>query len=106
MPQTALPAELFVRRPTMADLEAIAALLLNCERAKYREAVSTLSSWHERVSSVWQTLGFDVKTDGWIILTSDGQSVGYITLWHPEQMPHHLVASPAVHPAYRGQGID
>lgn len=104
-----LPALLegFVARAaTMDDLDAIAELLFLIEKTKYGKSESTVSSYREWIRLVWETPGFQLATDSWIVVAPDGECVGYITLWHPEHAPEHVVASPRVHPAFSWQGIE
>lgn len=102
----ALSEGFLVRAPTMDDMDAIAQLLHLCEKAKYGKSESTVSSYREWIRSVWETPGFELATDSWIVVAPDGECVGYITLWRPEHAPEHMVASPRVHPAFSWQGIE
>jgi mycothiol synthase len=101
-----LPEGFLVRPATMDDLDAVAELLFVIEKAKYGKSESTVSSYREWIRSVWETPGFQLATDSWIVVAPDRRCVGYITLWRPEHAPEHMVASPRVHPTLSWQGIE
>jgi len=100
-----LPRDFIIRPATMDDLNAVAELLITCERADYGESESTLESTAAWILSVWQCPGFILEKDSFVIIAPGDRRAGYVTVWHPENDLAELVASPRVHPDYCGLGI-
>lgn len=100
-----LPTDFSARPPTTSDLDAIAKLFVSRETFFMGAAESTIESSKEWISSVWQSQDFTIANDGMAVFTPEGQCIGYVTVWHPEQEPAEMYASPGVDPAYFGLGI-
>lgn len=95
----AMLRNLLARAPNMDDLEAVAELRMASDLADYGMPDST-----EQDTLVdWQRPGFNLNTDAWVVVTTDGHFVGYASVWHCQYMRLHTFA--CVHPAYRGRGI-
>ncbi len=96
----ALPQGFIIRPATLDDLNAIAELLITCERADYGESESMLESTAAWILSVWQCPGFTLEKDSFVVIALGDRCAGYVTVWHPENDLTELVASPRVHPDY------
>ena len=83
----------------MEDLEAVTELRMACDIADYSMSDST----REAVLADWQKPGFNLNTDAWVIVTTDGRFVGYAHVWPYNSMYNSVFA--CVHPAYRSRGI-
>src|SRR5258708_3996508 len=94
----ALPQGFIIRPATLDDLNAVAGLLITCERADYGESESTLESTAAWILSVWQCPGFTLEKDSFVVIAHSDRCAGYVTVWHPENDLTELFASPRVHP--------
>jgi GNAT superfamily N-acetyltransferase len=84
----------------VADLEAVTALMLACDAAEAGLADHTEDDLH----SSWQSAGFSLKMDAWVIVTSKERCiVGYADVRRGEG--GQLTFAIRVHPDYRGRGI-
>src|SRR5260370_34015712 len=101
----ALPQGFIIRPATLDDLNAIAELLITCERADYGESESMLESTAAWILSVWQCPGFTLEKDSYVVIALGDRCAGYVTVWHPENDLTELVASPRVHPDYCSRSI-
>jgi ribosomal protein S18 acetylase RimI-like enzyme len=95
----AMLSNLLARAPNMNDLKAIAELRMVSDLADYGMPDST----EQDILIDWQRPGFNLNTDAWVVVTTDGLLVGYASVWHCEYLRFHTFA--CVHPAYRGRGI-
>jgi ribosomal protein S18 acetylase RimI-like enzyme len=95
----AMLRNLLARAPNMDDLEAVAELRMASDLADYGMPDST----EQDILVDWQRSGFNLNTDAWVVVTTDGLFVGYASMWHSEYLRFHTFA--CVHPAYRGRGI-
>ena len=95
----AMLRNLLARAPNMDDLEAVAELRLASDIADYGMPDAT----EQDILVDWQRSGFNLNTDAWVIVTTDGRLVGYASVWPCEYRRFHACA--CVHPAYRGRGI-
>ncbi len=95
----AMLRNLLARAPNMDDLQAVAELRTVSDIADYGMPDST----EQDILADWQRPGFNLNTDAWVVVTTDGHFVGYASVWHCEYMRFHAFA--CVHPAYRGRGI-
>jgi len=95
----ALSNDLVARSPTMADLEAVTALINTCDLNEYGTADHTVEDLH----ATWLAPRFQLATDAWVVATRDRQIVGYAALPFHKQSEIHSHA--CVHPAHCGQGI-
>lgn len=90
---------LLARTPKMEDLAAVTELIASCDVAEHGRADSTM----EDLLSNWQTSGFNLATDAWVIVTTKGQIVGFAGVWHKD---HEQISTfICVHPEYRSRGI-
>ncbi len=76
-----LPQGFVVRGATMDDLAAVAELLVMYEKAYYSSSDSTQASMEEWVQSVWESPGFDLARDSFVVSAPGGICVGYVTVW-------------------------
>lgn len=90
---------LSARPPQMGDVQAVTALMVQCDAAEFGIA----DPMEEDVQKNWQASGFDLKTDAWVIVTRAGQIVGYGDVRQSEEA--QLSFAIYVHPDYRGRGI-
>jgi len=90
---------LSARSPRMGDVQAVTALMVQCDAAEFGIA----DPIEEDVQKNWQVSGFDLKTDAWVIVTRAGQIVGYGDVRPNEE--RQLSFAIYVHPDYRGRGI-
>lgn len=90
---------LVARSPQVEDLEALSELLAACEDAEGSAAGHSL----EDVLSYWQRPDFHLATDAWVIVTTQGQIVGFACVWHEDHV--QVTTFLCVHPGYRQRGI-
>nr|BBH95198.1 hypothetical protein KTA_33970 [Thermogemmatispora argillosa] len=100
--------DLVARAPAATDLPAVEALFAVCARIEgEREG-------HQEdgdLSACWQRADFQLSSDAWLILTRQGQIIGYGAVWSVEGETAELAGGGPlafcvrVHPAYRGRGI-
>ncbi len=95
----AMLRNLLARAPKIDDLEAVNELLVACDLADYGMPDRT----KEDIRAEWCRPGFNLDTDAWIIVTTDGRFVGYAHVWPCNSTHTYVFAS--VHPAYRNRGI-
>lgn len=97
-----LSKEGFTIRPvTMDDLEA-AVYLFNAF------SLATIGVKESRVKDIgneWQTPGFELDTATRIVLSPNGELVGYIEVWDGAKPPVHPWVWGCVHPDWERQGI-
>ena len=96
---TILLRNLSTRVPKLSDAEAIATLLTICDA--FEGGLSRYTE--EEILTTWQQPNFTLATDARIIVTKQGQCVGYACLSHDQHTCIRLQA--CVHPQYRGRGI-
>ncbi len=92
---------LTVRAATMDDVEA-ALELFNISSIAMTGAPEFQSS---DIEKEWQTPGFDPEDDIRLVLTPDGQLVGYVEVWAAANPPVTPGVWGRVHPEWEGQGI-
>jgi mycothiol synthase len=95
----ALPDGFTIRAPTMDDAPAVTDLARACSIAQYGVAYETV----EGLRGEWQWPGFSLATDAWVVISPQGQIVGYAYLLFRGQVQYYALAD--VHPDYCGQGI-
>ena len=95
----AMLRNLLARAPQMEDLEAVTELLVACDIADYGMPDRT----KEDILADWRRPDFNLDTDAWVIVTTDGRFVGYAHVWLCSSM--HISVFASVHPAYRNRGI-
>jgi len=100
-PERILPATLNLRTAQWADLEPVAQLILDVCTKDGDPSVATSP---EELRNEWETPGFNIETDAWVVATSDGRVVGYEELYN--QYAHaSLRGDGYVHPEFEGRGI-
>lgn len=90
---------LVARSPQAGDREALSELLAACEDAE--ESAAGLSL--EDVLSHWQRPDFHLANDAWVIVTTQGQIVGFACVWREDHV--QISTFLCVHPDYRQRGI-
>ncbi len=95
----AMLRNLLARAPSMDDLQAVTELRTACDIADYGMPDST----EQDTLADWRRRGFSLNSDAWIVVTTNGQVVGYASVRRCEYISFHIFA--CVHPAYRGRGI-
>jgi mycothiol synthase len=96
-----LPAGYFLRRPDDSDASPIVTLKVACDLEVLGEPDSTLDD----VKAEWALPRFDRERDAWLVLSQDGDVVGYAWVW--DRVPHQdLQADLLVHPEHRDRGIE
>lgn len=92
---------LSARVPVPDDLRAVVDLMIKCDIAE--SSGESVEAVEEDIRDSWQTSGFNLKTDAWVIMTNKGQVVGYADLRQNENGQFVMVLR--VHPDFRGRGI-
>jgi mycothiol synthase len=95
-----LPGGFTVRHPVMDDLEAVTEMINACCIAIDGEP--DMSS--DDLRHHWETPGFNMTTDEWLVLSPEGQIVGCAGVEHLQHT--RLFTDVYVHPAHQGQGIE
>ncbi len=95
----AMLRNLLVRAPKIDDLEAVTELLIACDIADYGMPDSS----EEELLSYWRKADFNMESDAWVIVTTDGRYVGYGHVWPCSTKQNSVFA--VVHPEYRNRGI-
>ncbi|GAC1349499.1 MAG: GNAT family N-acetyltransferase [Ktedonobacteraceae bacterium] len=98
---TTLPNNFITRAPNMADLEAITNLIIACDIADVGEPDFTTDD----LLSDWQRPNFNLATDAKVIVTPEGQIIGYTDVSYGRK-GMELNPNTNVHPDYRRQGIE
>ncbi len=98
---TGLAGGFVMRAPGLDEARPIAGLINACLRAERSPAVVS-PAW---LRTLWQTPGFDLESDAWVVTAGEGRPVGYAHLW--DYPPHvALFLRLHVHPDFNGLGID
>lgn len=97
---TTLPEGLTARAPVWSDADAVATLYNACSMAEIGAPDTTA----EKVQREWQTPGFNLEHDAWLVATTDGQMIGYTEVWSQEPYSR-MYGDGRVHPAYLGRSI-
>jgi GNAT superfamily N-acetyltransferase len=88
------------RRPTMQDAAAVAGLINICAVTE----VGLLQTTVEQLRDRWQSPGFHLDTDSWVMVEPGGRIVGYVEVWDL-----HSLVTPSVwvcvHPDYTGPDL-
>lgn len=99
--KTPLDPSLSLRRPTFADVKAVADLIYAvCEA----DGDVTVAVTPESLEHAWREDGFNPETDAFIVQTAEGRIVGCEELSN-EQAFAHFSADGYVHPDFHGRGI-
>lgn len=99
--ETHLDSSLTLRAARWNDLKATAQLIYDvCEA----DGDATIATSAEDLKNWWDTEGFDIKTDAFVVETQDGQLVGYEEIVN-EKDHAELEVDGYVHPKFKGLGI-
>jgi mycothiol synthase len=90
-----------LRAARWADLEPVAQLILDvCTN----DGDATIAFPPEELRAEWETTGFNLETDTWVMTTNDGRVVGYEEFVN-KYAHASLQGDGYVHPDFMGQGI-
>ena len=93
---------LSARAPVMTDVRAVAEL----RHLDDDNAPSGIDALEESLRQDWRTPDFVLKQDAWVIVTTQGQIVGYADVrCKSERMWNAFTLNLHVHPGYRDRGI-
>ncbi len=93
---------LSARAPVMADIRAIAELR-HLEDDSLQDDIDALK---ESLRRDWQTPDFVLRLDAWVIVTTQGQIVGYADVrCKGERLWNECTLNVHVHPGYRDRGL-
>ena len=100
-PDRLLDPDLILRNARLNDLEPVALLMLEvCTH----DGDASVASTPEELLNDWQSPGFELGNDAWVVTTHDGRVVGYEELFN--NYGHaSLRGDGYVHPDFMGQGI-
>jgi mycothiol synthase len=98
--ETTLPASFEIRRPSWDDLQAVADLIVAADIAESGEDDFTA----EDLAAEWKKTEFNLADDAWVVVSPQGQIVGYEELWTRDGHAH-LNGDGYVHPEFLGLGI-
>lgn len=96
-----LPRHFTIRPATLDDVKAVVDLLNVC-------SVEQIGRPHvepHEIRSEWQSPAFDLETCTRVVLTLDGDLVGYIEVWKMEPQARRIYSWGRVHPKCKGQGV-
>src|SRR5262249_25269441 len=99
--ESILTPELRLRSAQWVDLNAVTQLMFDCWQD---DGDVTMAATPEDLRLRWQTPGFDLEQDTFVVETPDGQIVGF------DQFNNHyqhaiLETEGYVHPEFKGRGI-
>ncbi|GAC1422410.1 MAG: GNAT family N-acetyltransferase [Ktedonobacteraceae bacterium] len=94
-----LPRGFVLRRPTMDDIESVLHLVQTCEIEREGRPETTLNG----LLIEWQSPNFTLATDAWIVLSPEGNAIGFADADHDQHARIYIGGN--VHPDYRGRGI-
>jgi len=99
--ETLLDPDLKLRAAQLADVNAVAQLILD---VCLRDGDPTVADTPEDIEREWKTPGFVLETDAFVVETSDGRIVGYEVFY--ENLAHaNMDGDGYVHPDFMGRGI-
>ncbi len=99
--KTHLDSSLSLRAVQWADLNAVAQLIYDvCEA----DGDTSVAVTPEELKNEWETSGFNLETDAFLVETKDGRVVGYEEFGN-EKDHYQLHADGYVHPDFKGLGI-
>ena len=101
MDEIILDPGLILRRTAWSDLEAVAQLIYDVCAADGDTSVAVTP---EELNHEWETPGFDLKRDAFLVETRDGRVVGYEEFFN-EYEHARLRTDGYVHPDFKGRGI-
>jgi mycothiol synthase len=94
------PAGYVLRRPSLDDAEAVAALKRSIDVARHGESETTAG----QVRDEWSLPGLSLRDDVWIVAAGGGSVVAYGLCW--TEAPGEAVAEQLVDPGHRGRGLN
>ncbi len=101
MTNALLDPDLSLRNAQWADLEPVAQLILDVCTHDGDPAIAVSA---EDLREEWETPGFTLETDAWVVTTSDGRVVGFEEFVN--RYAHaSLQGDGYVHPEFMGKGI-
>jgi mycothiol synthase len=101
MDETTIDPSLILRRVTWGDLETVTQLIYDACAADGDTVVAVTS---EELRHEWETPGFELDRDAFLIETVDGQIAGYEEFFN-EHEHARLRTDGYVHPDFKGRGI-
>lgn len=101
MDETTIDPSLKLRPVKWSDLQAVAQLIYDVCAADGDTAVAVTA---EELKHEWETPGFDLERDAFLIETNHGQLVGYEEFFN-EHEHARLRTDGYVHPDFKGRGI-
>jgi mycothiol synthase len=101
MDETTIDPSLKLRRVTWGDLETVTQLIYDACAADGDAIVAVTS---EELRHEWETPGFELDRDAFLIETADGQIAGYEEFFN-EHEHARLRTDGYVHPDFKGRGI-
>jgi GNAT superfamily N-acetyltransferase len=99
--KTQLPEGFTVRPGTMEDLTPAVKLFNRCSL----KMIGLEEFDDPEVKNEWLSPGFNQQTDQWVVLSPEGELVGYIEVWTTHDVPVHPWVWGRVDPDYEGLGI-
>lgn len=99
---TSLPNNLLVRAPTWDDLHSVADLIIACDIADTGKPDYSV----EQLRDDWEREPFSLALDACVILTADGQIIGYTDVCPSQHGGMFISQNTCVHPAYRGHSLE
>jgi len=96
-----LPTGFLARAATLDDLVATVAMLNDAYKATIGAEPYTI----EFMRREWTEPGFNLESDSRLVLSVDGQVVGYYEVWDAAEPAVRVMIRGQVHPAYCSRGI-
>jgi mycothiol synthase len=96
-----LQDKLIIRPAKIEDLEAAVELFNTCSQHMVGENEVTLAD----VRNEWTLPEFELEELTRVVLTPEGNLVGYVEVWDVEETPVRIWVWGRVHPKYEGKGI-
>jgi mycothiol synthase len=94
------PRDFHIRSPKLSDLETVYRLIEVCDIAEFGTPDLTLSD----LRTLWQGPTFNLETDAWMVVDTEGRLVGYADVEHRQHV--RIYTFVRVLPGLVGQGIE
>ncbi|GCE17241.1 hypothetical protein KDK_10410 [Dictyobacter kobayashii] len=96
--------QLSARAPRLQDISEVASLLSLYEG----DALTSEKQGEAELRNIWQDSSFQLMHDAWVIVTRQGQVVGYADVQQKCSEPLEVIytLAVAIHPDYQGRGIE
>lgn len=91
---------IIIRAPTISDASDVMELINICCLADMGQPLTTIAELQER----WRETGFDIKSDAWVAISTEGKVVGYEEIFN-RHGHFHLEGDGYVHPQFQNLGI-